>query len=100
MKHTYYINGMTCNGCRAHVENTLKSVDGVAKVSVNLEKAEATIDMESHIPIKKFQDALQQDGGAYSIHEHGEHHHHSENKKKEQPKGKGTGTFYCPMRRR
>ena len=97
MKHTYYINGMTCNGCRAHVENTLKSVDGVAKVSVNLEKAEATIDMESHIPIKKFQDALQQDGGAYSIHEHGEHHHHSENKKKEQPKGKGTGTFYCPM---
>ena len=97
MKHTYYINGMTCNGCRAHVENTLKSVDGVAKVSVNLEKAEATIDMESHIPIKKFQDALQQDGGAYSIHEQGEHHHHSENKKKEQPKGKGTGTFYCPM---
>ncbi len=97
MKHTYYINGMTCNGCRAHVENTLKSVEGVAKVSVNLEKAEATIDMESHIPIKKFQDALKQDGGAYSIHEHGEHHQHSENKKKEQPKGKGTGTFYCPM---
>ena len=68
MKHTYHIHGMTCNGCRTQVESTLKNVDGVTKVSVNLEKAEATIDMESHIPIEKFQDALKQDGGAYSIH--------------------------------
>lgn len=96
MRHTYHIHGMTCNGCRTHVENTLKNVDGVTSASVNLERAEANIEMESHIPIEKFQEALTQDGGAYSIHNSGEHHH-APDKKKNKPKGQGTGTFYCPM---
>tara|TARA_R110000764_G_scaffold170022_2_gene257134 strand:- start:10657 stop:13131 length:2475 start_codon:yes stop_codon:yes gene_type:complete len=88
---------MTCNGCRTHVEETLSKVEGVINVAVNLEKAEATIEMESHIPIEKFQDALKADGGRYSIHQNGEHHHTHDKKKVEKPKGKGTGTFYCPM---
>ncbi|MEP3838792.1 MAG: heavy metal translocating P-type ATPase [Algibacter sp.] len=96
MKHTYHIHGMTCNGCRAHVEATLSKVENVLKASVNFEKAEATIEMESHIPIERFQDALKKDGGNYSIHRLGEHHHAKEEKDK-QPKGKGTGVFYCPM---
>ena len=96
MKHTYHIHGMTCNGCRSHVEETLSKVEGVSKATVNLEKAEATIEMESHIPIERFQEALQHDGGSYSIHNLGEHHH-TKVENKEQPKGKGTGTFYCPM---
>jgi len=50
MKHTYHIHGMTCNGCRSHVEETLSKIQGVNKVSVNLEKAEATIEMDSPIP--------------------------------------------------
>ena len=87
---------MTCNGCRSHVEETLSKVEGVSKATVNLEKAEATIEMESHIPIERFQEALQHDGGSYSIHNLGEHHH-TKVENKEQPKGKGTGTFYCPM---
>ncbi len=87
---------MTCNGCRTHVENTLSNIEGVIKVVVNLEKGEATIEMESHIPIEKFQEALKLDGDTYSIHKLGEHHHSSA-KEKEKPKGKGTGTFYCPM---
>ncbi|MFD1613721.1 heavy metal translocating P-type ATPase [Gelatiniphilus marinus] len=97
MKHTYHIHGMTCNGCRTHVEETLSKVKGVSKATVNLEKAKATIEMESHIPIEKFQEALKNDGGRYSIHKQGEHHHHLEDKKENQPKAKGTGTFYCPM---
>ncbi|SHJ19279.1 Cu2+-exporting ATPase, partial [Algibacter luteus] len=97
MKHTYHIHGMTCNGCRSHVEETLSKVEGVSKATVNLEKAEATIEMESHIPIETFQEALKNDGGRYSIHKQGEHHHHLEDKKENQPKAKGTGTFYCPM---
>ncbi|TDT44815.1 Cu2+-exporting ATPase [Maribacter spongiicola] len=97
MKHTYHIHGMTCNGCRTHVEETLSKVEGVINVAVNLEKAEATIEMESHIPIEKFQDTLKADGGRYSIHQNGEHHHTHDKKKVEKPKGKGTGTFYCPM---
>ncbi len=96
MKHTYHIQGMTCNGCRNHVEQTLSKVEGVSNASVNLEKAEATIEMESHIPIITFQKAMQDDGGSYSIHKLGEHHKMEETKK-EKPKRKGTGTFYCPM---
>ena len=90
---------MTCNGCRTHVENTLSKVKGVTQASVDLEKAEATIEMESHIPIETFQEALKQDGGSYSIHKPGEHHHEDDfaSAKKQKPKGKGTGTFYCPM---
>ncbi|MBV7269598.1 heavy metal translocating P-type ATPase [Winogradskyella luteola] len=95
MKHTYHIHGMTCNGCRTHVEETLSKVEGVSKATVNLEKAEATIEMASHIPIETFQKALKNDGGRYSIHKQGEHHHIVE--KEKQPKQKGTGTFYCPM---
>ncbi|MFB9053097.1 heavy metal translocating P-type ATPase [Formosa undariae] len=97
MKHIYHIQGMTCNGCRSHVEKILSEVAGVSKVSVDLEKAEATIEMESHIPIETFQEALKNNGGKYSIHKQGEHHQHSEDKKERQLKGVGTGTFYCPM---
>ena len=97
MKHTYHIHGMTCNGCRSHVEETLSKVEGVSKATVDLEKAEATIEMKSHISIETFQEALKKDSDRYSIHKQGEQHQHSEVNKKEQPKGKGTGTFYCPM---
>lgn len=101
MKHTYHIHGMTCNGCRTHVEKTLSKVNGVTNASVDLEKAEATIEMESHIPIESFQEALKQDGGSYNIHKPGKHHHKDDSAsakaKKEKSKGKGTGTFYCPM---
>ncbi len=96
MKHTYHIHGMTCNGCRSHVEETLSKVDGVSNVNVNLEKSESTIEMEQHIAIETFQKALRDDGGGYSIHKQGEHQNTKE-EKQEHPKGKGTGTFYCPM---
>ncbi len=108
MKHTYQVLGMTCNGCRSHVEQTLSKVEGVDHASVNLEKKEATIEMESHIPIETFQEALKNDGDRYSIHKNRDHHPHANDKKKEKEAapvdskktkdlGKGTGTFYCPM---
>ncbi|TLP74114.1 heavy metal translocating P-type ATPase [Maribacter sp. ACAM166] len=96
MKHTYHIQGMTCNGCRSHVEETLSKVKGVSKATVNLEKEEATIEMDSHITIETLQKAMQDNGGAYSIHKFGEHNTTKE-AEKEKPKGAGTGTFYCPM---
>lgn len=58
MKHTYHIHGMSCNGCRSHVEETLSKVKGVTKASVNLEKAEATIETTSYIPINLLQNAI------------------------------------------
>jgi len=101
MKHTYHIEGMTCNGCRSHVENTLSKVEGGKNASVDLEKAEAAIEMDSHIAIETFQKALQDDGGRYSIQmprEEGNVENTVPKKTtQEKPKGKGTGNFYCPM---
>ncbi|MDN3723934.1 heavy metal translocating P-type ATPase [Aequorivita sp. SDUM287046] len=93
---TYPINGMTCNGCRSHVEKTLAQIDGVSNVTVNLDKAEAVIDMKSEISIEKFQDVLKKDGGGYAIFKAGQRPERT-TEKIEKPKGKGTGTFYCPM---
>ncbi|WP_213521992.1 heavy metal translocating P-type ATPase [Nonlabens sp.] len=100
MKHTYHIHGMTCNGCRSHVEKTLSEVDGVSNASVNLEKEEAIIEMESHIPIATFQEALKNDGGSYSIHSSASEYKKSASSDIQAPaskRSKGTGTFYCPM---
>ena len=101
MKHTYHIHGMTCNGCRSHVEETLSKVKGVSKATVNLEQAEASIEMEEHIPIETFQEVLKNDGGSYSIHKKphpaspkGRSQKHD---KKAPSGGSGAGTFYCPM---
>ncbi|MFC4268888.1 heavy metal translocating P-type ATPase [Polaribacter marinivivus] len=93
---TFPVNGMTCNGCKAHVEKTLSSVEGVQSVSVDLKNAEATIDMKPEIPIEKFQEVLEKDGGTYSIFKAGQRPDANQ-EEKEKPKGQGTGTFYCPM---
>lgn len=95
MTHTYQVTGMTCNGCRSHVEDTLRKVDGVINASVDLEKKEAVIEMKDHIPLERFQEALQKDGGAYNIFLPGQDVTAPPKPKK--PEGKGTGTFYCPM---
>ena len=97
MTHIYYIHGMNCNGCRSHVEEILSKVEGVSKAKVDLEKSDAIIEMESHIPLKSFQEALKSEGYRYSIHNSVEDHQYSKAEKKEQPIGKGTGVFYCPM---
>jgi len=102
MTHTYSVYGMSCNNCRAHVEDALKKVDGVNQVSVDLQKAEAVIEMESHIPLEKFQEALKNEGGNYGISLPGDTAYALKVKKeKEKAKSisadKGSGVFYCPM---
>lgn len=92
MKHTYAISGMTCNGCRSHVENALKEVPGVIDAKVDLEKAQAEISMEKHIPLKTFQEKLEADGGTYSIGMPGD-----KPLPKKKPVSTGSGVFYCPM---
>lgn len=49
---------MTCNGCRTSVEDKLNAIDGVLNATVDLEKAEAIIEMSSYIPISVLQKAL------------------------------------------
>ena len=100
MRHTYSVYGMSCNNCRAHVEEALKKVDGITGVTVDLQKAEAVIEMESHIPVEKFQEALKNEGGNYSISLPGEEDPMKKQrqlKAKTASNGKGSGVYYCPM---
>lgn len=98
MTHTYHINGMSCNGCKSHVETILSSVKGVKQVSVNLEKGTAKIEMEKHLPLKTFQKALKEDGGSYSIHlEKKEASAGNEETTSPKTSNNGNGVYYCPM---
>ena len=94
MKHTYSISGMSCKNCRAHVEEALKKVEGITNVEVSLEKALAVVEMDTHVPLGKLQEALKNEGGNYGIHIPGTE---PEIKEKPKPSGKGTGIYYCPM---
>lgn len=94
MQHTYSVSGMTCNGCRSHVEKTLSEVEGISDVEVDLKSGEATITMEKHIPLKDLQKKLMDEGGAYSIGPKGESLKPPAKKKTET---KGSGVYYCPM---
>ena len=58
MKHIYKITGMTCGSCKASVENSLRDIDDVSDVEVNLENKEATITMDKHIDIVELQKSL------------------------------------------
>ncbi|MCF7567585.1 cation transporter [Sabulilitoribacter arenilitoris] len=58
MIHTYSVTGMTCNGCKTSVEDKLNALEHVTKVTVNLEKGEATIEMSQHISTETLQKAL------------------------------------------
>ncbi|MEM9650341.1 MAG: heavy-metal-associated domain-containing protein, partial [Bacteroidota bacterium] len=58
MEHTYTIKGMTCQGCVASVKEKLLSIDGVKAVSIDLEKARAAIQMDSHIKLSGLRAAL------------------------------------------
>lgn len=58
MIHTYLVTGMTCNGCKASVEDKLNALEQVTKATVNLEKGEANIEMSQHISTENLQKAL------------------------------------------
>lgn len=54
----YDIQGMTCNGCRTHVERLLSDMDGVLTATVDLDNTEATIEMKQSIVLQVFQSVL------------------------------------------
>jgi P-type Cu+ transporter len=100
MRHTYSIHGMSCIGCRTHVEEALRNTEGVIKVSVDLQKAEAIIEMGSHIPLEKLQEALKNSGGNYSISLPGDTSYIQKKQNagsRSKHDGAGSAIFYCPM---
>jgi cation transport ATPase len=58
MKHTYKIEGMTCNSCTASVEKYINALEYVTNVSVHLEKGEAEVTMDRHITTDVLKNAL------------------------------------------
>lgn len=58
MKHTYTVTGMTCKGCANAVAESLNALEQVNHAEVDLEKAEATIDLSEHLSIEALQKAL------------------------------------------
>lgn len=91
MEHIYKVDGMTCNGCRGHVEELLSKVDGVDQVSVLLDEAEAHVSGSSELI--DLQQALKEDGGHYSIRNVDD----VPVEKEEIPEEAKTGKYYCPM---
>ena len=95
MKQTYTIHGMTCSGCRSHVEEMLRRIAGVTNVFVNLEKGEATVETEIPISIEAFKYEFKNDGDRYGIMPLGYKQSPSEIVKNSEKQG--TGIYYCPM---
>ncbi|MEZ4921712.1 MAG: HAD-IC family P-type ATPase [Crocinitomicaceae bacterium] len=93
MKHTYHITGMTCNGCRTHVQEALEKVEGVTSAEVDLESGKANVESDHHIAVDVLKEAVAASGN-YALHED-EHAHHPHPPKK---KDTGPGIYYCPMR--
>ena len=58
MTHTYKVSGMTCTGCQAKVKKLLSGIEGVQDVSIDLQKGEATVDMQRHILTSELKAAL------------------------------------------
>ena len=58
MTHTYNLTGMTCTSCEAKVKSALLMVENVTNVEVSKDINSATITMEKHIALDKFQKAL------------------------------------------
>src|SRR5690554_5981054 len=91
---------MTCSGCQSHVESILNGIQGVSKATVDLEKGEAAVEMESPVSLKVFQKAFEDDGGTYTIampdDKGAEKRHQQKKEARRASQSEGT-TFYCPM---
>lgn len=61
MKKVYKVSGMSCNGCRTKVENTLNEIKGV-QAEVSLEHEQATLDLHHDIDTLTLQKALLKKG--------------------------------------
>lgn len=97
MENTYKILGMTCNGCREHVEKNLSKMEGVKDVSVDLAKKEAVVTSDEAISISQLHQALQSDTDRYDIHVPGEEPDELVPMPTIKKKAKPGAKYYCPM---
>ena len=62
MTHTYDITGMSCGECVARAKSELLKTGGINEAKVQLQSPQATIDMETHIPVEILQKAINKAG--------------------------------------
>ncbi len=91
MEQTFKIDGMTCNGCKANVENTLGKLPGVSKVAADLKKGEVIVESTAPVTMQSLQEAMLLAGLHYTLHMPGEM------PEAKGPQIAGNGIFYCPM---
>lgn len=93
VKNTYRITGMSCNGCRGHVDKIIKGVKGVVSATVSLENAEATVETQNEAILPQLKVAFEKDGGHYGIYGLDE----KIITRKKNIIHTSSGKYYCPM---
>lgn len=58
MTYTYLVSGMTCNGCKASVEKSILTLEGVEQVFIELDTSRVDIKMINKISLSSFQKIL------------------------------------------
>ena len=64
MQKEYSVKGMTCQGCRTHVEEALQKLETVEKANVSLENEQAKVKFHQEVTLETLQEAI---GSKYSI---------------------------------
>ncbi|MEQ8715876.1 MAG: HAD-IC family P-type ATPase, partial [Cyclobacteriaceae bacterium] len=67
MNKTYQITGMTCDGCRQHVKQSLEKVSGVQLAEVDLAAGEVSMELNQPVGLDELKLALRQDSSRYDI---------------------------------
>lgn len=58
MKHDLTITGMHCASCVAKIEGALRGIDGVTDARVTLDPPVAEVEMSSHVPLTRLNEAV------------------------------------------
>lgn len=64
MQKEYSVKGMTCQGCRTHVEEALQKLETVEKANVSLENEQAKVKFHQEVTLETLQEAI---GKKYEI---------------------------------
>lgn len=63
METTFNVQGMTCEHCKMSVEDSLNTLDGVAKAEVHLASSEVNVTFDtSKVTMKTLQEAIEDQG--------------------------------------
>ncbi len=65
-KMKFQVTGMVCNGCENRVQNALKQIEGVEKVTASHQKGTVTVQSKTDIDARILLDAIENLG--YTVH--------------------------------